>query len=71
MFRRVLIVVLVCAAWAVILPAAPRAWFPADTLPDKFTDQEFWKLSDDFSDRRPAACTWASVPSRTSPTSPR
>jgi hypothetical protein len=34
----------------VILPAAPRAWFAADTLPDRFTDQEFWKLTDDVSE---------------------
>jgi hypothetical protein len=48
--RRSAVVGLAFVAWALVWPVGPRASAGADTLPARFTDQEFWKLSDDFSE---------------------
>src|SRR5436190_1894968 len=46
--RHVLAVALACIAG--LWPLAPRARAASDGLPEKLTDQEFWKLSEEFSE---------------------
>jgi hypothetical protein len=54
-WRRTIVLALGLAVWSVTagstaFTAAPRAGAWADTLPDKLTDSEFWKLSEEMSE---------------------